>query len=83
MADVTVSEYDEDTGTLRLRMSDGAEYQVVHPHHAKTLYNRVGLGHSLTADQTKWLQKYRTTVRDVNRLDLRARLKTLREELRK
>ncbi len=79
---VTSTGYDQDTGTLSIRLDDGSEYQIDQPAIAVAIKDKISCGGNISEVQYEWLQQYRVAMRDTNRERLRVKLREIRSELR-
>ncbi len=73
--------YDDDTGTLTIRLTSGEEFRITHPVHARTVRERLSVHGLITDVQREWLEQYRIETRHANRERLRDQLRILRKEL--
>ncbi len=71
--------YDADTATLDFTLSDGADYRITEPAHARALRSKISVGGMINEGQRWWLEKYR--VKPETRIGLLNKLAALRVEL--
>lgn len=74
--------YDDDTGTLDVRLVCGTEFRILNAGHARAIYEKIPPGGRITAAQREWLEPFRVATRVDRRDRLRLLLKSLRQELR-
>lgn len=79
---ITSLNADPDTGTLEIRLSDGAEYQITNAGHARALNDKISVGGVISDVQRFWLEQYRVRRGDAGRERLKERLGELRREIR-
>lgn len=76
-------ELDQDTGVLDLRLLTGEIYRITNAGHAQQVKSKVSVGGRLNSSQSFWLEQYRVFDKLPDRLQILAKLRTLREELKR